>query len=418
MRKISIDKFSCIEEAEIEFAPLTIIIGPQASGKSVATKLAYFFLTLYTDHVELLREGENYATFRKHVGRKFAEWFPTSAWGKKQFCIEFEWGAFQARITRRARGERVSDNVSVWFSPQFKEHYEVAMKSFADGEQDAQPVSERFWRSDEVVRRSFDSIFGEEYPQSALFIPAGRAFFTSIGKALLLFEQSKGLDPVTIRFGRLYAALRDRLSPHLQPGTVRARFSLVQRMQKVLGGELRSNREGDFVQMADGRKVPFSALSSGQQELLPLLQTVDYWNRNRARSQIMFIEEPEAHLFPSAQSDLVEALTSVFQGFRRGQLVMTTHSPYVLAKLNCLIKAGQLQDKFGDLIIPSLDKLVPRGARLAPGTLNAYAICDGRVKNIFGEDALIAADYLDEVSSEIAREFDRLLQLEREHVHT
>ena len=43
MTRLTVNQFSCIEQADVELANLTIIIGPQASGKSVISKLVYFF---------------------------------------------------------------------------------------------------------------------------------------------------------------------------------------------------------------------------------------------------------------------------------------------------------------------------------------------------------------------------------------
>ena len=49
---------------------------------------------------------------------------------------------------------------------------------------------------------------------------------------------------------------------------------------------------------------------------------------------------------------------------------------------------------------------------LKPGELNAYAFADGDVKSLIDEETgLISADMLDEVSEEIAVEFDKLLDL-------
>ena len=43
MRKLTVKNFSVIKEAELEFGKITVLIGPQASGKSLLCKLAFFF---------------------------------------------------------------------------------------------------------------------------------------------------------------------------------------------------------------------------------------------------------------------------------------------------------------------------------------------------------------------------------------
>src|ERR1039457_4769754 len=42
MRKLTVKNFSVIKEAELEFGKITVLIGPQSSGKSLLCKLAYF----------------------------------------------------------------------------------------------------------------------------------------------------------------------------------------------------------------------------------------------------------------------------------------------------------------------------------------------------------------------------------------
>ena len=42
MRKLTVRNFSVIKEAELEFGKITVLMGPQASGKSLLCKLVYF----------------------------------------------------------------------------------------------------------------------------------------------------------------------------------------------------------------------------------------------------------------------------------------------------------------------------------------------------------------------------------------
>ena len=42
MRKLTVKNFSVIKEAELEFGKITVLIGPQSSGKSLLCKLAHF----------------------------------------------------------------------------------------------------------------------------------------------------------------------------------------------------------------------------------------------------------------------------------------------------------------------------------------------------------------------------------------
>jgi len=160
-----------------------------------------------------------------------------------------------------------------------------------------------------------------------------------------------------------------------------------------------------------GRKIPLSALSSGQQELLPIV-TVLPWFSGGKNGSLCYIEEPEAHLFPSTQSLLVQALVIAAHST---SLVITTHSPYVITKINNLLKAGSLGRKQNENLRKQLEAQIPRRAWLTPKTVRAYAMKDGVLTSILADDGLIDADYLDSISSDLSCEFSSLLEIEEQY---
>jgi hypothetical protein len=276
--------------------------------------------------------------------------------------------------------------------------------------------------------RKLERDLGENYFRSQTFIPAGRAFFTSIGRLVAGFEQAGSLDPVTVRFARLFAALRDRNTRQYLTRINRLSAEFAERrktfMLSLFGGEVKFDNELEYVDATDGRKIPFSALSSGQQELLPMWSIMDYMaetdtlglptsRRGRRAREIVYIEEPEAHLFPSAQSMLMEFLvSSLVPDKSHRSLIITTHSPYIMGKLNVFMKAGQLARRKRRTV--EIAEIVPRDCWLDSRQVSALAIDNGELRPIIDEEGLIDADYLDAVSEENARQFSRLLQIESE----
>jgi len=176
-------------------------------------------------------------------------------------------------------------------------------------------------------------------------------------------------------------------------------------MRSLFGGEIVFDREADYVTTDDGRRVPFSSLSSGQQELLPIWSIVDYFNERDAiryasrvgagkYQELLYIEEPEAHLFPSAQSLLMEFLIGSIvaeRSFRK--LIITTHSPYIMSKLNVFLKAGQLARRKKKN--QEINEVVPRECWLSAQQITALSIEDGRLKSLIDEDGMIDATHLD-----------------------
>jgi hypothetical protein len=194
------------------------------------------------------------------------------------------------------------------------------------------------------------------------------------------------------------------------PGSLEAKLT-----EELFGGKIRVERDKEYLETPDGRRIPFSALSSGQQELLPLLVILGWVRPGRTQKdsdrRLIYIEEPEAHLFPSAQSILIAGLAGLVGSSRdKIDMILTTHSPYVLAKINNLIKAGTLGKR--ETIANRVNSVVPKRAWLQPGSVSGYAIVDRKLCSIVDDDGLLNADYLDDVSGDIAREFSTLLEIE------
>lgn len=439
MPELCITDFSCIKEARFEVAPVNVIIGQQGSGKSVTTKLNFFCADILRSSLDAAERGESLDDFKRGLARNFSVWFPSTAWGNKRFHITYYASKFGVRLLRRVKAGRPSDEVAIWFSPWFETFFRSQSRLFSKERQVAESEAQlenptgtfdALRRVRDTAVKRLQSDLGEEYISSQTFIPAGRAFFTSIGRLMAGFEQSGSLDPITLRFARTFASLRDLRSARYSSSLInRLGEDFVQRridfMEKLFGGEVRFERDSECVEARDGRKIPFSSLSSGQQELLPMWTLIDYFSErdairrsgnfvsSRRMKELVYIEEPEAHLFPSAQGLLLEFLIgSVISERKTRNLILTTHSPYIMGQLNVFLKAGQLsRRKKRNQII---NEIVPRECWLTSGQLSAFAIEGGRMRNLLDEEGLIDARYLDQVSEVISSQFSRLLQVEAE----
>ena len=148
--------------------------------------------------------------------------------------------------------------------------------------------------------------------------------------------------------------------------------------------------------------LPLNQISSGQQELLPALLILLSVLNSKTSTTIIF-EEPEAHLFPKDQQRLVELLIYILNHTQSGnRLIITTHSPYILSVLNNLIYAGKLNSKYID-----------ENLYLHFENISAYSLSNNKAKSILNkENNLIDANYIDDVSNDIANIFDKLLDEE------
>ena len=69
----------------------------------------------------------------------------------------------------------------------------------------------------------------------------------------------------------------------------------------------------EYIIHDDGRKVAGSNLSSGQQEIIPLIASLkEIMAHGLPRKENLFIEEPEAHLYPDNQKIVTELILSTW----------------------------------------------------------------------------------------------------------
>lgn len=419
VRTLNVKHFSVIKEAELEFGRITLLIGPQSSGKSVLSKLAYFAVEVVNIASQSLSDLAHLSKFQSNVKEEFQAYFPPTTWGNEAFEISFKQGDYHIAISRRSSQKQISNKLNLSLSKAFRDAYQEAFTALSS-KKEADPAQRQplLFLPDRTIR-AVEGTLGRGAATSQTFIPAGRSFFTSFGKTIVAFEESASLDPLTLRFGRLMRwenPLRTTRSSLIRERGLQDLFPSIDReMANLLDGSLMFERNKPYFASRDGRRLPLSWLSSGQQELLPLLTTL----RQRSSftfSQNLFIEEPEAHIFPSAQKDLVSLISRIAEYPKlQMSVVMTTHSPYILSAFNNLILAGQIAKK-KPALRTEVAKIVPDTLWVGTNTFKAYCICDRVLNPILSDSGLIDGEYLDSVSDAIGDQFDSLLKLEYDNI--
>lgn len=428
-RHLYIEGFSSFTETDITLNTLTIITGPQASGKSLVCKLSYFFQDIFSEILTSIQNEDEFQDFVELQERRFAQWFPPSAWGSRPFYIKFSSDGFSIEVTRKLKKKKPSDAVSIKFGDAIEALYENWLESFSKQKDERKrdpeffPLSYSFYRLSLQLHKMAYSSFGNSIASYQTYIPASRTFFTTIGKAMSAFEHGQLLDPITKEFGRNYVGLieRSRHGPMFLYGANRGINNPIRRryeaMAGIFGGRPKIERNEMVIEASDGRIIPLFALSSGQQELLPLWLTLDYYENltqysDRGGTNFLYIEEPEAHLFPEAQAGILEILASIMRRSEvRAQMVITTHSPYLLAKANNLLFAGQAGFRRRKEKQAKLEKIISKSRWLLPNEVSCYALENGKAIDLIGSDGLISTDYIDEVSQDIVEEFEKLVDL-------
>lgn len=414
MEKLTVKNFLVIKHAEFDVGRMNFIIGPQASGKSVLAKLLYFFREfLQTDFAQSVRAFEKTNALERRGIARFERLFPTYGWREQIFELEYEIHGQVVRVSNVPK-----QSLSLKYSSDLEDFRRDWMSDF----QDKQAARQKgVWPTDFDLTDSLGwvkavamqgSEIGECFHPS-LFVPAGRSFFAIVQHNIFaLLEGNIAIDPMLQQFGAKYEFSKHAFQnlPHNHEAD---EFSAVRskgmaQWAPILAGEYVRENDEDWI-VSGERKTNISDASSGQQEALPLLVTALLWPLafKHGRGTALFVEDPEAHLFPTAQKQLLELLALTYNKLQHSY-VITTHSPYILTAVNNLTLAKDVWDANPG---QEIDAMPDPDILIAYEDVRAYMIVEGELVTIMShENRLIGASAIDGVSAEFDEVFDSLLQ--------
>ena len=207
----------------------------------------------------------------------------------------------------------------------------------------------------EKARKYFDKVFEEDF--QVLYIPAGREMITLFSDQLSYIFS--GMDPIMQRnidyCTKMYVNQILKLKPLFTRGTQglyedqlhqtsepvdRELLNLLQNlMDRILQGKYVYEYGEERFKIDEQRYLKINYTSSGQQEIVCVLNILFYYALNRKKT-FMILEEPESHLYPESQNYVVRALALFYR--LKNKLLVTTHSPYILGAFNNSIFASEL----------------------------------------------------------------------------
>ena len=177
-------------------------------------------------------------------------------------------------------------------------------------------------------------------------------------------------------------------------------------ISKILRGKYQYDKDGEKIFYETNKYVKLNFSSSGQQESLWILLLLFIIILEK-QNVFIVIEEPEAHLFPEAQKE-ISNLIALMSNVENSQVIITTHSPYILASLNNLI----LANKVGSENI-NVEKRINKNLWINRDKVYAALVTKGQVKDIIDNELnIIQQENIDSVSGTINDEFDFLFQFE------
>jgi hypothetical protein len=344
MNRLKLANIGQLRVADLEFGDLTVFVGPQATGKSIALQ----FLKLVEDSGPIrTRLGEYGVDWDKQIEQFFDVFFGegmSRLWRPDESSIEVDGGAIDLAALLKKKGRRKER--SMFFIP--------AQRVLALREGWPRPFSD-YGAADPFTVRDFSDEL-----------------------RLLMESGLKGEDMLFPKSNRLKGVIRDVVDEAVFHG-----FGLKvdrTRPQKrlVLGPE------------ANGQTLPFMVWSAGQREFVPLLLGL-YWlmpgARTTKREEIewVVIEELEMGLHPRAISaTMLLVLELLWRGYR---VCLSTHSSQVLDIIWALRvfreSGGQVADVLDLFSLPSNGQTKPLAeAALVKTTKVHYFTTEGTVHDI------------------------------------
>ena len=413
--KISIYNFGPIKNAVIDTKQFNFFIGNTSTGKSVAAKLITIFNSLQTAHTHI----KDFASFQNKLA---------------DYCIDFQFGDTTAihviqddvrwHITKNSflceggvstltKPHGISDFPV--FAKEFAKHYAdkkedkvlqnarismmEVLKDISKGKIDFSPMTQ--FQKD-LMYYSIIQYFSTQY--SPVYIPAERILISIYTNSIFNLLQSGSAIPQSIKnFGSLYESARDSQSNiDIDFMKMKVKFS----------------KDSDTIILNDGTEIKFNQASSGIQSLIPLWTVLIHCcNNNHSRSFV--IEEPELNLFPTLQLDLISNIIKLMNN-TRSDIIITTHSPYILSIIDNLIFANDVYTKAKESSKQNLKrkvlKLVKKGALIDYENVAAYCFNEDGTVDFINDQEMRSTGSLaiDEASTETSHIFNELMSIEDE----
>ena len=400
--KLEIVKFGPIEDSIFDIKDVNIFIGESATGKSIITKLIYisntfirFIISKGTKDSNTLNTIQNLKeSFRNSYFNIFKDTY-------KNFNFTFYYTDEKfVRFTHSNKSQ-----YKVEFSGELKREIEIAYTNF---KKKFENLEQNNIESDSMLPSIYGLLLFQEIKQvftkdNYIYIPAGRSFFTMLSKNIFsIIENGVEIDYIFTQFGGLFQNAKKEFENLNKKISKKDLLFIESKYKELLKGTYAFVDDEDRIYINKDEFLPLNQISSGQQELLPALLILLSVLNSKTSTTIIF-EEPEAHLFPKDQQRLIELLIYILNHTQSGnRLIITTHSPYILSVLNNLIYAGKLNSKYID-----------ENLYLHFENISAYSLSNNKAKSILNkENNLIDANYIDDVSNDIANIFDKLLDEE------
>lgn len=431
MHRLVIHKLGPIDHCELECSEFMTFTGFQASGKSTVAKAIYYFRTVKDDIIELakeqalnvppLTEGKQKNrsklkwSLENRLREKFLRTFGSSWAMSDEMYMEYSFTeTCIIKISLKTDGMYTSPNY-IWVTLSDELNSFLRLNNHCFSVTPLGIPEEQVKKLQKELYQLFDDSC------SVVYIPAGRSMITLLSQqfnyiyATMNDMQKRSLDSCTRDYLERILRLKPQFSEGIQGvSAYSAEGSVPQKVketaqsliQKILRGAYRYSNGEEQIVLENGKYVKINFSSSGQQESVWILNLLYYYLVQK--EQILFIiEEPESHLFPESQKYITEFIALVSNC--ENEVVLTTHSPYVLGTLNNLLYANEA----AGVCAKKVDQVIPKLFWLDSDKFDSWFVKNGTAENCMdAEIHMIQNERIDEISQVINQDFEKILEIQ------
>ena len=384
-----IKNFGPIVDAKIEIKPFMVFIGESGSGKSVILKLLSLFRWIYKKIA--LRDIAKNANVKAELYRFRIDRMLRES-GLDDFCIKgsqahYHIGDSYVSITCNGKPH-------LKISTQISNKIRLEKISFITDDRFAIPMLVNNQIRGGAIPYHLEKTF-EDFLESFIHLQTK------------IFDIELSLEKYSIE-NRFFINLKDSKTQLHNASSGMKSVSIIELISTYF------TTDNEYMQNKYTEFIVNLFTKSKHQDINSFLQNLRNVKLNKQRYSL-FIEEPELSLFPNAQKKMIEYLVDLcfrFNAQKNIQIAFSTHSPYMLSSLNCLLLAHQVGSANADMKA-KVESIVSSKFWLDIDKFNAFVVENGKVNSIIDKESkLILADKIDGVSEEISAIYDDLLDLQ------
>lgn len=426
MPSLNIRNFGPIQSFNFNIKKLNVLIGKQASGKSTTAKILFFLKMIPIWMVTFTppsRTGNLFELFQKDLRKKFLNLFGP-VYHQRNLKIEyfFDDSNRGSRIEIFQSHTGGNNYITIRFDSNTREQIEAFLNDLLN-----LPLRSQL-RNDSITNNVLNDVIEENIynvlldkakkifleTQTPIFIPAGRTQLTLFAGQLMSTAVSN-TDIITNNFLRTIQNIRKQVGSGLEETELLARRTWAKQpdagraklarglITKILRGSYKIIHGDERIYHNDTAHTKLSVASSGQQESLWILLTAYMLILEKENVFITF-EEPEAHLYPESQDTIMRLLVLLLGSAPNNQIIVTTHSPYLLTSINNLLSANY----YGGTNPKKVENIIDRLLWLPGEFLSVYQI-DGYGEDIFDRHLnMICSEKIDSASQIMNSEYEEI----------